>query len=199
MLSPFFSFNFSSSSGIATSTALHAIRRFHRQYCSRRSDPDQFTFFLHFQNFSSAFREILKGKGLFHVKARHMQTRMLHYLKGLLSPPLFQLRKVFNSFLQYAKAKGDQSTVFKVGKNLPGNKRVIIYLLAACKRASDCLQNNCKSYQTPFRAYCMWNPRIACNANNICNIQLGELNLIIFLKWKQVLKFCLPSAVFILM
>ena len=57
----FFSFYLSSPSGIATCAALHAIRRFRRQHCSRSSDPDKFTFLLHFLNFSSVFREILKG------------------------------------------------------------------------------------------------------------------------------------------
>jgi hypothetical protein len=52
MLPPFFSFNLSPPSGIATFTALRAIRRFRRQHCSRSSDPDKFTFLLHFQNFS---------------------------------------------------------------------------------------------------------------------------------------------------
>jgi hypothetical protein len=71
MPSPFFSFNLSSPSGIATCTALRAIRRFRRQNCNRSSDSDKFTFLLHFQNFSPAFREILKGKGLFHVKGKY--------------------------------------------------------------------------------------------------------------------------------
>jgi hypothetical protein len=63
MLPTFFSFNLSSPSGIATCTVLRAIRRFCRQHCSLSFDPDKFTFFLHFQIFSSVFREILKGKG----------------------------------------------------------------------------------------------------------------------------------------
>jgi hypothetical protein len=67
MLPPFFSFNLSSPSGIAFCTALCAIRRFRVQHCSRSSDPDKFTFLLHCQNFSSFFKESLKGKGLFHV------------------------------------------------------------------------------------------------------------------------------------
>ena len=71
MLPPFFSFYLSSPSGIATCAALHAIRRFRRQHCSRSSDSDKFTFLLHFQNFSSVFREILNGKGLFHVTAKY--------------------------------------------------------------------------------------------------------------------------------
>jgi hypothetical protein len=66
MLPPFLNFNLSSPSGIATCTALSAIRRFRRQHCSRSSDPDKFTFLLHFLNFSSVFVEILKGiKGCF--------------------------------------------------------------------------------------------------------------------------------------
>jgi hypothetical protein len=52
MLPPFFSFYLSSPSGIATCAALHASRKFRRQHCSQRI----------FQNFSSVFREILKGK-----------------------------------------------------------------------------------------------------------------------------------------
>jgi hypothetical protein len=44
------------------------------------------TFFLYFQNF---FILSERGKELFHVT--HMQTLMLHYLKGLLAPLLFQI------------------------------------------------------------------------------------------------------------
>ncbi len=32
-----------------------------------------------------------------------------------------------------------------------------------------------KGYRIPFRAHGMWNPRIACNADNVSNIQLREL------------------------
>jgi hypothetical protein len=71
MLPPFLNFNLSSPSGIANCTALRAIRRFRWQHCIRSSDPDKFTFLLHFQNFSSVFREILKGKGLFHVTGKY--------------------------------------------------------------------------------------------------------------------------------
>jgi hypothetical protein len=53
-----------------------------------------------------------------------------------------------------------------------------------------------KGNQMPFRANCRRNLRIACNADNFGNIPLGELNLK-FKKWRQLLKFCLPSAVFI--
>jgi hypothetical protein len=34
-----------------------------------------------------------------------------------------------------------------------------------------------KGYQTPFRPYSMRNPPIACNADNVSNIPLGEFNL----------------------
>jgi hypothetical protein len=47
-------------------------------------------------------------------------------------------------------------------------------------------------------ANCLRNPRIACNADNVGNIPLGKLNLK-FKKWRQVLKFCFPSAVIISM
>jgi hypothetical protein len=86
MLPPFSSFNLSSPSGIATSTALHAIRRFRLQHCSLSSDPDKFTFLLHFQNFSSVFREILKGKGLFHVTGNYK-----NFFERVTFPRLFQL------------------------------------------------------------------------------------------------------------
>ncbi len=46
MLPPSFYFNLSSPSGIATCTALHAIRRFRRQYCSRCSNLDNYTLLL---------------------------------------------------------------------------------------------------------------------------------------------------------
>ncbi len=40
----------------------------------------------------------------------------------------------------------------------------------------------------------MRNLRIACNADNVGNIPLGKFNLKLK-KWRQVLKFCLPSAI----
>jgi hypothetical protein len=88
MLPPFFCFNLSSASGIAICAALRAILRFRRQHCRRSSDPDKFTFLLHFKNFSSVFRESLKGKGLFHVQAK---TKT--YLKGSLSPFCFSSKR----------------------------------------------------------------------------------------------------------
>jgi hypothetical protein len=54
-----------------------------------------------------------------------------------------------------------------------------------------------KGYKMPFTANGMRNPQIACNADNASNIPLKELNFR-FKKKKQVLKFCLPSAVFVL-
>ncbi len=51
-----------------------------------------------------------------------------------------------------------------------------------------------KDNQIPFRANCMQDLRNAWNAYKVNNIALGELNLK-FKKWRQVLKFCLPSAV----
>jgi hypothetical protein len=49
----FFYFNFSSPSDIATCTALHEIRRFRRQYCSRCSNSDKYTLLLYFLKFYS--------------------------------------------------------------------------------------------------------------------------------------------------
>jgi hypothetical protein len=62
-----FYFNLSSLGGIATRTALHAIRRFHRQYWSRCSNSDKYTLLLYFMNFSYVLRDILRGRGLFYV------------------------------------------------------------------------------------------------------------------------------------
>jgi hypothetical protein len=57
-----FYFNLSSSSGIATCTALHAIRRFRRQYCSRCSNSGKYTLllyiFLIFLLFTERFFEV---------------------------------------------------------------------------------------------------------------------------------------------
>jgi hypothetical protein len=50
----------------------------------KEEEEDKFTFFLHFQNVSSVFRDTLKGKDCFLY--RRMQTLMLHYLKGLFAP-----------------------------------------------------------------------------------------------------------------
>ncbi len=84
MLPAIFYSNLNCPSGIATCMALYAIRGFRRQYCSRSSNPDKYIFFLYFQSFFYLFSE--RGKELLHVK--HMQSLMLHYLKGLLAPPL---------------------------------------------------------------------------------------------------------------
>ncbi len=85
MLPPFFNFNLSSLRGIATCTVLRAIRRFRRQYCSRWSNSDKYTLLLYFLNFSSVFKEIHRGRGLFHVTAT---CKHLCYIvwKGYLHP-----------------------------------------------------------------------------------------------------------------
>ncbi len=97
MLPAFFYSNLSCPSGIAT--ALHAILRFRMQYCSRSSDPDKYIFFLYFRNFSYIFSE--KEKELFH--ATHMQTLMLHYLKGLLAPFCFRSKMYWIPFCSLQK------------------------------------------------------------------------------------------------
>ncbi len=81
-----FYFNLSSPSGIATCTALHANRRFHRLYCSRCSNSDKYTLLLYFLDFSSVLTDILRGRELIISCNRLMQKLMLHYLKGLLAP-----------------------------------------------------------------------------------------------------------------
>ncbi len=141
MFPPFFNFNLSSPSGNATCSALHAIRRFCRQHCSRSSDPDKFTFSLHFHNFSSVFREILIVSG---NRQMHLLL-ILYYLKGLLSHFCFSSKRYQIPFCSLQKGK--QSTAYKIGKNLQYERIldvVIKYLLAACKRVSDCLQSDCR-------------------------------------------------------
>ena len=89
--------------------------------------------------------------------------------------------------------------MYKIGKN-PQNKRVlhavIKYLIELAKGSLIAFRAIAKGYQTPFKPYSMQNPLIACKADNVCNIPLGEFNLN-FKKWRKVLKFCLPSAVVI--
>ncbi len=69
----------------------------------------------------------------------HRQTLMLHYLKGLLTPFVSGLKGI--GFL-FAMCKRVLDTACKIEKT-PENKRVlhavIKYLLAPCKRVSDCL------------------------------------------------------------
>ncbi len=94
----FFYSNLSCPSGIATCTALHAFSRFRRQYCSRSSNPDNtfsFSIFIIFLLFSD------RGKELFHVT--HMQTLMLHYLKGLLTPFCFRSKRYWIPFCSVQK------------------------------------------------------------------------------------------------
>jgi len=51
-----------------------------------------------------------------------------------------------------------------------------------------------KGNRSPFWSLCMRNPLIACNADHVSNIPLGELNSEKN-KMEVSLKFCLPSAV----
>ena len=85
MLPLFFYFNLSSPSGIATCAALHAIRRFRRQCCSRCSNTDKYTLLLYFLDFPSILTDILRGRELYHV-TDSCKKLMLHYLRGLLAP-----------------------------------------------------------------------------------------------------------------
>jgi hypothetical protein len=83
-----------------------------------------------------------RGKELFHVT--HMQTLMLHYLKGLLRylPPFVSGLKGIRFLFAMCKRVLDTGTACKI-KNICENKRVlhvvIKYLLAPCKRVFDCL------------------------------------------------------------
>ena len=179
MLPPFFNFNFSSLSGIATCTALRAIRRFRRQYCSRCSNSDKYTLLWYFLNFSSVFREILRGWGLFHVTPT---CKHLCYIvwKGYL-PPFDPALKGIK--FPFAACKKELDTACKIQK-IRENTRVL-HAVVGSRIPSCSLQKGsliafraiAKVNQMPFRANCMRNPRIACNADTDSNIPLGDLNL----------------------
>jgi hypothetical protein len=49
--------------------------------------------------------------------------------------------------------------------------------LAAYKGSLIAIKAIAKYCKTPFRAYSIHSPRIACNADNVSNIPLGKLNL----------------------
>jgi hypothetical protein len=145
MLPPFFYFNLSSLSGIATCTALRAIRRFRRQYCSRCSMSDKYTLLWYFLNFSSVFREILRGRGLFHVTATF---KHLYYivLKGYLPPFDPALKGIKFPFAACKKGLYIDTAckIQKICENTRVLHAVVEYLPAACKRIADCLLSYCK-------------------------------------------------------
>jgi hypothetical protein len=80
-----------------------------------------------------------RGQELFHVM--HMQTLMLHYLKGLIVPFCFRSKRHLIPFAM-CKRVLLLDTACKIEK-IRENKRVLHavfkYLLASCKRVSDCL------------------------------------------------------------
>jgi hypothetical protein len=98
MLPAFFYSDLNCPSGIATCTALHAIRRFRKEYCSRSSHPDKYISFCIFRIFL-IFSE--RGKELLHVT--HMQSLMLHYLKGLFAPFCFRSKRYWIPFCSVQK------------------------------------------------------------------------------------------------
>ncbi len=116
MLPPFFYFNLSSLSSIETCTALRAIRRFRRQYCSRCSNSDKYTLLWYFLNFSSVFREILRGRGLFHVTAT---CKHLCYIvwKGYLPPFDPALKGIKFPFAACKKGLDTACKIQKIRKN----------------------------------------------------------------------------------
>jgi hypothetical protein len=99
----FLNFNLSSPSGIATCTALHAICRFLRQYCSLRSNSDKYTFVC-------IFRTYLLFSERFLIKVKDCVMSQAHaniyvtFFESVTCSLLFQLFKVSSSFLHYAKA-----------------------------------------------------------------------------------------------
>ncbi len=138
-----FYFNLSSLSGIANCTALRAIRRFRRQYCSRCSNSDKNTLLLYFQNFSSVFRKILRGRRLFHVTDT---CEHLCYIvwKGSLPPFDPALKGIKFPFAACKKGLDTACKNQKIRENTRVLHAVVKYLPAACKRVADCLLSNCK-------------------------------------------------------
>ncbi len=143
MLPPFFYFNLSSLSGIATCTALRAIRRFRRQYCSRCSNSDKYTLLLYFMNFSSVFREILRGRGLFHVTAT---CKHLCYIvrKGYLPPFDPAIKGIKFPFAACKQGLDTACKIQKIRENRRVLHAVVKFLPAACNRVADCFQSYCK-------------------------------------------------------
>jgi hypothetical protein len=94
-----------------------------------------------------------------------MQSLMLHYLKGLLAPFCLSSKRyqIPCNFCQKGLA-----TAYKIQK-IRENKRAFAGSLIAFRAIA-------KGNQIPFRANCRRNLRIACNADNVGNIPLGELN-----------------------
>ncbi len=138
MLPLFLNFNLSSLSGIATCTALCAIRRFHRQYCSRCSNSDKYTLLWYFLNFSSVFREILRGWGLIHVTATCKHFCYIVW-KGYF--PLFDpaLKGIKFPFAACKRGLDTACKIQKIHENTRVLHAVIEYLPADCKKVADCL------------------------------------------------------------
>ncbi len=111
---------------------------------------------------------------------------MLHYLKGLLAPFVSDLKVIKFLFANCPKGLATACKIQKIRENKRVLHGVVEFPPAACKRVSDYLcRAIAKGNQIPFRANCMRNLRIACNADNDSNIPLGELNLK-FKKCRQV-------------
>jgi len=127
------------------------------------------------------------------------QANAKNYLKGLLAP-------FCSSFKRYQIPFGSLQKGIRYRMQNSKNPRKSNSIACGSQIPSCSLQKGrwlpfgrvAKGNQIPFRADCMRNLRIACNADNVSNVPLRELNLTI-LKYRQVLKLCLPSPVFILM
>jgi hypothetical protein len=138
MLPPFFYFNLSSPSGIATCAALHAIRRFRRQYCSRCSNTDKYTLLLYFLDFPSVLTDILRGRELYHVTD---SCKNLCYIiwKGYLPPFVPAPKGIKFLFAACRKGLDTACKIQKIRENQRVLHAVVEYLPAACKRVADSL------------------------------------------------------------
>jgi hypothetical protein len=93
-------------------------------------------------------------------------------------PPFDPARKGIKfPFAACKKGLDTACKIQKIRENTRVLHAVVEYLPAACKRVADAFRAIAKGNQIPFRANCMRNPLIACNADNESNIPLGDLNL----------------------
>ncbi len=133
-----------------------------------------------FKNFLLFFREILKGKGLFHVTSTC--KRLCYIIRRFLCPLLFSSNRYQIPFCRLA-------TAYKIEKSTK-IKRVpycIEYLLAAWKGSLIAFTNIAKDYQIPIE-------QIACgHLKNECEFKNSVYHLRFSYSWKhirQYIRYC---------
>jgi len=101
-----------------------------------QSNTFSFSIFITFLLFTE------RGKELFLVM--HMQTLMLHHLKGLLASFSFRSKRYLIPFCSVQEGLDTACKIEKIRENKRVLHAVIKYLLAPFKWESDCLKSNCK-------------------------------------------------------